>query len=63
MLYGEGVKISDDMIPDVTKQPDVMSAAQAAGKTLGQRLRDGHDRMKVTERMKAKMMSLFEESA
>jgi multimeric flavodoxin WrbA len=63
MLYGEGVKISDDMIPDVTKQTDVMSAAQAAGKTLDERLRSGHDRMKVTERMKAKMMSLFEESA
>lgn len=63
MLYGEGVNITDDMIPDVAKQPDVLEAAQAAGKTLGQRLRDGHDRMKVAEQMKVKMMSLFEESA
>lgn len=63
MLYGEGVKITDDMIPDITKQPEAVAAAQAAGKMLGQRLRDGHDRMKVTEQMKTKLMSLFDESA
>lgn len=62
MLYGEGFKMTDDLIPDVAKQPDVMAAAQAAGKTLGQRLRDGHDRMKVTEQMQAKMMAMFSES-
>jgi multimeric flavodoxin WrbA len=63
MLYGEGVKITDDMIPNVTKQPDVMAAAEAAGRQLGQRLRDGHDRIKVTAQMQAKMMAMFSESA
>ena len=62
MLYGEGVKITDDMIPRVTKQPDVMAAAAAAGKQLGQRLQDGHDRMKVTAQMQAKLMAMFSES-
>ena len=63
MLYGEGTKITDDMIPDVAKQPDAMAAAQAAGQQLGQRLRDGYDRMKVTERMQAELMARFAESA
>ena len=63
MLYGEGVKITDDMIPDVAKQPDVIAAAQAAGKHLGQRLRDAHDRLKVTAKMQAKLMAMFGESA
>ena len=62
MLYGEEVKITDDMIPRVTKQPDVMAAAAAAGKQLGHRLQDGHDRMKVTAQMQAKLMAMFSES-
>jgi multimeric flavodoxin WrbA len=44
MIHGEGVKITPDMIPDVTKQPKVMAAAVEAGKRLGQRLKNGHDR-------------------
>ena len=63
MLYGEGVKITEEMIPDVARQADVMAAAKAAGKTLGDRLRNGHDRMKVTEQMQAKLMAMFGESA
>ena len=63
MLYGEGVNITDDMIPDVAKQPDVMAAAKSAGEALGKRLRDDHDRMQVTERMQAKLMAMFGESA
>ena len=63
MLYGEGVKITEEMIPNVTKQADVMAAAKAAGRTLGERLKNGHDRMKVTERMQAKLMAMFGESA
>jgi hypothetical protein len=47
LLYGEGVKIKPEMIPDVTKQSDVIESATSAGKLLGQRLRDGHDRMAV----------------
>ena len=63
MLYGEGVKITNEMIPDVSKQPDVMTAAEAAGKQLGQRLREGHDRAEVTERMQTRLMAMFGESA
>lgn len=63
MLYGEGVNITDEMIPDVAKQTDVMAAAVAAGKQLGQRLRDGHDRMRVAEQMQARLMAMFDESA
>ena len=62
MLHGEGVKISEEIIPDVTKQPEVMSAAAKAGELLGQRLREGHDRSEVTARMQAKMMAMFGET-
>jgi multimeric flavodoxin WrbA len=55
MLLGEGIKITPDMIPDVTKQPDVIKAAEEAGKTLAALLTGGHDREKVTADMQAKM--------
>lgn len=60
MMHGQGVKITEDMIPDVTKQPEVMSEAAKAGALLGARLRDGHDRQKVTQNMQAKMMEMFQ---
>lgn len=63
LVHGEGVKITEDIIPDVTKQPEVMTAAADAGKLLGERLRTGHDRMAVTQRMQQKMMSMFASSA
>ena len=63
LLYGEGVKIKPDMIPDVTKQPDVVESAAAAGKLLGQRLRDGPARMAVTQKMQKQLMAKFKESA
>ena len=63
MLYGEGVKITPDMIPDVTGQPNVMQAAAEAGRLLGLRLHQGHDRMVVTQMMQAKLMAMFGESA
>ena len=59
MVHGEGVKITPDMIPDVAKQPKVMAAAVEAGKLLGQRLKNGHDRMVVTRNMQEKMMAMF----
>ena len=62
-LHGEGVKITEDIIPDVTKQPEVMQAAVEAGKKLGQRLQNGHDRMQVTQKMQAVMMEKFKGSA
>jgi multimeric flavodoxin WrbA len=62
-LYGEGVKITQDMIPDVEKQPEAMQSAIDAGKLLGQRLREEHDRSKVTHNMQQKMMGTFKSSA
>lgn len=60
MIHGEGVKITEDIIPDVCKQKDVMDAAVKAGQELGQRLRE-HDRAAVTQAMQAKLMTLFGE--
>ncbi len=62
-LHGEGVKISEEIIPDVSKQPEVMQAAVKAGENLGQRLREGHDRILVTQKMQAVMMEKFKGSA
>jgi multimeric flavodoxin WrbA len=63
MIHGPGVKITDNIIPDVEKQADVMAAAVQAGKLLGDRLTNGHDRAAVTQRVREKMLSRFEESA
>ena len=63
MIHGAGVKITEDMVPNVTKQPEVMSAAIAAGKLLGQKLKAGHDRMAVTQKMQEKMMAMFASTA
>lgn len=63
MIYGDGIKITPEMVPDVTKQPDLMQKAEAAGKQLGARIREGHDRKKVTQQMMAVLMDKFKESA
>jgi hypothetical protein len=62
MLLGEGVKITPDIIPDVGKQPEVMQAAVNAGRLLGERLRHGHDRQAVTQKVMQALMAKFEES-
>jgi len=62
-LHGKGVRISQENIPHVAKQPDVMQAAGEAGKHLAQRLRKGHDRKQVTKRMQMVMMQKFRASA
>ena len=62
MRYGKGVKIIGEMIPDVSKQAEVMAAAAAAGKLLSERLRKGHDRWEVTARMQQMMMERFKET-
>ena len=61
-LHGPGVKFTDDIIPDVEKQTGVMAAAAEAGKLLGRRLGDGHDRTKVANGVKEKVMAMFGES-
>jgi multimeric flavodoxin WrbA len=63
MIHGAGVKITEEMIPDVTRQPDVMASAAKAGKLLAERLKSGHDRTAVAQNMQKKMMSMFESSA
>ena len=63
MLYGEGVKITPDTIPDVAKQPDLMKAAEEAGKTPAARLTGDHDREKVTAIVQARMMEKMQHSA
>ncbi|WP_419659606.1 NADPH-dependent FMN reductase [Desulfosarcina variabilis str. Montpellier] len=55
----QGLKYTDEMPPDVEKQPDVIKAAADAGKLLGHRLSDGHDRTKVTKEVQEKVMALF----
>jgi multimeric flavodoxin WrbA len=63
MLHGPGVRITEDMIPDVAKQPQTMQAAAEAGGLLGRRLREGHDRGRVTQSMQQRLMAMFEHSA
>ena len=63
MMYGAGVKVTDDMIPDVARQPEVMQAATDAGRLLGERLRNDHDRREVTAAMQKKMMEMMAHSA
>ena len=62
-LHGEGVKITPEIIPDVTKQPEAKRAAVAAGRLLGERLRIGEDRMAVAQRMMQAMQEKFKASA
>jgi multimeric flavodoxin WrbA len=62
MLHGPAVKITEAMIPDVSKQPELMQAAATAGALLGRRLREGNDRQKTTMAMQAKLMAKFGES-
>lgn len=62
MMFGEGTKITEDIIPRVQKQPDAIKAAEDAGKLLGERLRGGHDRGQVTAKMQQQMMERFKES-
>ena len=62
MLYGPDVKITEDMIPDISKQPDVMQQAKEAGKLLAKRLTSGHDRQEVTKKMLQFMKEKFKES-
>jgi multimeric flavodoxin WrbA len=62
-LQGEGVKITPETTPDVTKQPELMKAAVDAGMLLGRRLREGHDRALVALKMQQVMMDKFQGSA
>ena len=59
MMFGDGYKIVPEKIPDVSKCPTTMANAVKAGKLLGERLRDNHDRQQVTRKMQQLMMERF----
>jgi multimeric flavodoxin WrbA len=58
-LYGEGVKITENIIPDIEKQPEVLKSAEKAGKFLKERLTKGCNREETTKRMQKKLMEAF----
>lgn len=62
MMFPPGTKITEEITPDITKQPQVIQAAVDAGKLLAQRLTNGHDRAAVTAAMQKTMMEKFKES-
>jgi len=39
MFFGPGTKITPDLVPDLSKQPDKIEEARAMGKKLGERLK------------------------
>jgi multimeric flavodoxin WrbA len=39
MFFGPGTKITPEIIPDLSKQPEAIDSARAAGRALGERLR------------------------
>lgn len=61
MLYGPNVKITEEITPNVSKQPEVLKAADEAGKLLAERLKN-HDRKEVARRMQVIMIERFKES-
>ncbi|MEJ2111807.1 MAG: flavodoxin family protein [Acidobacteriota bacterium] len=62
MLCGPGVKITDDMIPKIDNQAEVLQAARDAGKLLGERLRAGNDRTATAQRMASYLGERFKEA-
>jgi multimeric flavodoxin WrbA len=62
MFFGPGTKITEEITPAVEKQPEVMQAAIDAGKELGRRLNEGHDRTEVAARMQKQMMDKYRKS-
>ena len=62
MFFGPGTKITEEITPAVEKQPEVMQAAVDAGKELGRRLSEGHDRAEVAARMQQQMMEKYKKS-
>jgi multimeric flavodoxin WrbA len=60
-LYGENAKTTP--APDVMKDQALVASAIEAGRLLGARLRDNHDRKQVTAKMHAYAMERFKASA
>ena len=62
MMHGEGYKIKEEEIPDVTKCTQTIESARKAGQLLAERLKNNHDRQAVTQKMQKFMMEKFKES-
>ena len=62
MFFGPGTKITEDIFPRIEKQPEVLNAAAAAGETLGDRLRNGHDRQATAQRVMAMIGEKFKDA-
>ncbi|MDR9502404.1 MAG: flavodoxin family protein [Desulfurivibrionaceae bacterium] len=45
MLYGEGVQITEEIIPDLSRQPDKIAAARSLGRKLGEMISSGLTRV------------------
>jgi multimeric flavodoxin WrbA len=56
MFHCEDVKITDELIPDVFKQPELIASAKQAGRLLKHRLTDNYDSWKVAENLQKMMM-------
>ena len=61
-LYGEGVKITDEIIPDIEKQPEILENAKKAGTILRERLTENYNRDEITQKMQVKLMETFKSS-
>ncbi len=61
MLYGENVKITEDEIPDLSRQPQTRQAAEQAGRLLAERLKS-HNKKNTAEKMQKQMMEHFKQS-
>ena len=61
MMFGEGVKITEDIIPDVMKQPELLKEAEEAGELMAKRLKN-HNRNLVAAEMQLLLGKKFAES-
>lgn len=62
LTYGNNVKITEDMIPDVKKQPLTIESAINAGKKLGSLLKNGYDKKEVVAKLQKVLMERFRET-
>jgi len=62
MLCGPDVKITEDMIPNIEKQPAVLEASKDAGKILGNRLRAGNNRAETAKKIASYLGEKFKEA-
>ena len=62
MLCGPDVKITDEIIPKIEKQPKVLESARNAGHMLGERLRLGNNRETTAQKVAAFLGERFKEA-